>query len=108
MPRQKPRVKRRRFDKEFKLSVLRQLDAGTSIAEAARIHDVHPETIRNWQKMERRYGARSFAGNEHAYTDEARIAQLERMLGQVTLENALLKKDLAALKDLERKERGKW
>jgi transposase-like protein len=47
---------------------LHEIDAGTSIAEAARVHDVHPETIRVWRKMERKYGDRSFAGNGRAYT----------------------------------------
>ena len=94
---------RRVFTKEFKLSVLRDVDAGTSVAEAARIHDVHPETIRLWKRTFRKYGERSFAGNGRAYGDEAKIAQLERALGQMTLENSLLKKALSVLKEEERK-----
>jgi transposase len=104
MPRKKPR---RVFSKEFKLQVIRDVDGGMSVAEAARTHDVHPETIRLWRKTERKYGDRAFAGNGHAYTEDARIAQLERTLGQVTLENALLKKALTVLKELERKSGGK-
>jgi len=77
---------RRTFTREFKLQVLNEIDAGTSIAETARIHEIHPETIRLWRKTERKYGDRSFAGNGRAYTDDARIAQLERTLGQLTLE----------------------
>lgn len=109
MPTPKPRRTRTRrmFTKEFKLQVLRELDAGTTVAEAARIHDVHPETIRVWRKTEHKYGSRSFAGNGRAYTDEARIAQLERALGQMTLENSLLKKALASLKELDRRNGGK-
>ena len=94
---------RRTFTKDFKLQVLRELDAGWTVAELARIHDVHPETIRVWRKTERKYGDRSFSGNGRAYTDEARVAQLERALGQATLEISLLKKTLSALKDLERR-----
>jgi transposase len=109
MPTAKPRRvrTRRTFTKEFKLQVLRELDAGSTIAELARVHDVHPETIRVWSKMERKYGSRSFAGRGRAYTDEARIAQLERALGQVTLENSLLEKALASLKELDRRNGGK-
>jgi len=46
MPANKPRrVKpRRAFSKEFKFQVLHEIEAGTSLAEAARIHDVHTET----------------------------------------------------------------
>jgi transposase len=103
-----PRPKSRRtFSKEFKQQVVRDIDSGMSIAEAARTHDVHPETVRLWRKTERKYGARAFAGNGRAYTDEAKIAQLERALGQVTLENSLLKKAIAVLKELDRKGGGK-
>ena len=95
------------FTREFKLDVLRELDAGRSVAEAARIHSVHPETIRLWRKTERKYGERAFAGNGRAYSDEANIAQLERALGQATLEISLLKKTLNALKELDRKNGGR-
>lgn len=103
-----PRTKSRRtFSKEFKLQVLGELDAGASVAEAARIHHVHPETIRQWKRTLRKYGERSFAGNGRAYSDEAKIAQLERALGQATLENSLLKKALSVLKEQERRVGGK-
>jgi transposase len=98
---------RRVFTKEFKLEVLREIDAGATIAETARIHQVHPETIRLWRNTHRKYGEKSFAGNGQAYSDEARIAQLERTLGQMTLENALLKKALTVLRELERSNGGK-
>lgn len=98
---------RRTFSKDFKLQVLNELDAGTSVAEAARMHHVHPETIRLWKRTLRKYGERSFAGNGRAYSDEAKIAQLERALGQATLEISLLKKALSTLKEQERKSGGK-
>ncbi len=109
MPTPKPRRKRARrtFTKDFKLQVLGEIDAGATIAQTARDHDVHPETIRVWRKTERKYGTRSFAGNGRAYTDEARISQLERALGQATLEISLLKKTLAALKELELRSGGR-
>jgi transposase len=93
---------RRIFTREFKLEVLREIDAGASIAQVARTHDLHPETVRTWGKTQRKYGEKSFAGNGRSYSDEAKIAQLERTLGQVTLENALLKKALNVLKEQER------
>lgn len=94
---------RRTFSKEFKLQVLNELEVGASVAEVARIHHVHPETIRLWKRTFSKYGERSFAGNGRAYSDEAKIAQLERALGQATLENSLLKKALSVLKEQERK-----
>jgi transposase len=91
---------RRTFSKELKLSILRELGAGISLAELAREHEIHPETIRQWKKRERKYGERAFAGNGKSYTDEAKIAELERTIGQQAHEIRLLKKANALLKDL--------
>jgi len=98
---------RREFSKEFKLSVLREIDAGASIAETARAHDIHPETIRLWRRNHRKYADRAFAGKGHMYTDEAKIAQMERAMGQLALENALLKKAIKFLEDWRRANAGK-
>ena len=94
---------RRTFSKELKLSILRQLDAGVSLVQVARENEIHPETIRQWKKRERKYGDRAFTGNGNAYTDDARIAELERTIGQQAHEIRLLKKANALLKDLESK-----
>jgi len=91
---------RRVFDKEFKLQVLREHEAGASIAELARQHQVHPETIRLWKRNHRKYADRAFAGRGRAYTDEAKTAQMERAMGQLALENALLKKAIQRLEEL--------
>jgi transposase len=94
-------IKRRQFTKEFKLQVLRELEAGTSIAQAARQHQLHPNVIRKWREQYARYAERAFAGNGHAYTDEAKVAELERLIGQLTVENAFLKKVLSKLEHKE-------
>lgn len=98
---------RREFTKEFKLSVLREVEGGASIAETARAHEIHPETIRLWKRDHRKYADRAFAGKGHAYTDEAKIAQMERAMGQLALENALLKKAIKFLEDWRRDNGGK-
>jgi transposase len=94
-------IKRRQFTKEFKLQVLRELEAGTSIAQAARQHQLHPNVIRKWREQYAHYAERAFAGNGHAYTDEAKVAELERLIGQLTVENAFLKKVLSKLEHKE-------
>jgi transposase len=90
-------LKRRTFTKEFKLKVLAELDGGLGLAQASRKYQVHPNTIRNWRLQARKYKDRAFAGRGKAYTDEARIAELERMVGRLTMENDLLKKVLQRL-----------
>ena len=93
---------RRKFTRDFKLQVLHEIAAGKSVAQAAREHQLHPTLICRWQKQHRQYADRAFAGNGHAYTEEARIAELERMIGRLTMENDLLKKALQRLEVLSR------
>jgi len=83
---------RRVFSKDLKLSILQEIDAGATIAQVARAHEIHPETIRMWRRTERKFGDRAFAGNGNAYTDDARIAELERTIGQQAHEIRLLKR----------------
>lgn len=88
---------RRQFNREFKLRVVREVEAGKGLAQAAREYEVHPTQIRKWREQHQTYAATAFAGNGKAYTEDARIAELERLLGQLTMENALLKKVLTRL-----------
>ncbi len=90
-------LKRRQFTKELKLQVIREIEAGKSVAQAAREHQLHPNTILKWRKLHQQYAERAFSGHGQTYKDEARIAELERMVGQLTMENALLKKALSRL-----------
>ena len=85
-------LKRRVFTKEFKQQIIREVQAGKSIAQASREHDLHPNLIAKWQKLHEQYAQNAFQGNGHAYTQEAKIAELERLIGQQTVEISLLKK----------------
>ncbi len=96
-------IKRRQFTKEFKLQVLREVEAGKAVVRAAREYQVHPNTITKWRQLYARYGDRAFAGNGQAYTDDAKLAELERLIGQLTVENAFLKKVLRKLEHRERR-----
>ena len=93
----KQSLKRRAFTKEFKLQVVAEVDAGTPQAQVAREHQVTPNTIAKWRKQLRQYKEHAFNGRGKAYTDEARIGELERMVGRLTMENDLLKKALLRL-----------
>jgi len=93
-------LKRRLFTREFKLQVLREIQSGKSVAQASREHQLHPTLISKWQKQHSQYAEQAFSGNGNTYKDEARVADLERMIGQLTMENALLKKALLRLKGL--------
>ncbi len=77
-----------------------EITAGKSVAQASREHQLHPTLIGRWQKQQRQYADRAFAGNGRPYTDEAHVAELERMVGRLTMENELLKKALQRLEAL--------
>ena len=85
-------LKRRQFTREFKLQVLQEADTDKTISQLAREHQVHPTLIHRWLQQLRLQGDRAFPGNGKAVSDEARIAALERKVGQLTMENDLLKK----------------
>ena len=99
-------IKRRQFTREFKIQVIREVEAGKAIAQAAREHQLHPTLIGKWRKQNANYGEQAFAGNGHAYTQEAKIAELERLIGQLTVENSFLKKVLQRLESRESRQSG--
>jgi transposase len=96
---------RRQFTKELKLQVVQELDAGLSLAEASRRYEVHPNLIRKWRDLYRENGDRAFAGHGKMYREEAKIAALERKIGQQAMEIEFLKKLIEANRQL-RKENG--
>ncbi len=96
---------RRQFTKELKLQVVQELETGLSLAEASRRYEVHPNLLRKWRELHRESGDRAFAGHGKMYREEAKIAALERKIGQLTMENEFLKKLIEANRQL-RKESG--
>jgi transposase len=88
---------RRRFTRECTVQVIREVEAGKALAQAARAYQLHPALISRGQQAHQPYAERAFAGNGHWYTAEARLAELERLLGQLTMENMLLNRALLRL-----------
>jgi len=96
---------RRRFNREFKLSIITQLEAGKPIGELARENDLHTNLINRWRKEHSKDPERAFGGNGNAYKDQARIARLERLVGQLYAETEFLKKALSRLGKKRQEER---
>ena len=83
---------------EFKRQVVEEhLGGGTSLSQLARRHDISRELLRIWVK---KYEAGDLACGRPATPDrrayEAKVAGLERKVGQLTMELDLLKKGLAS------------
>ena len=84
-------LSRRLFTKEFKLAAVRRLEQGVSIGEAARALEVNPNILHRWRREFRTGPGNAFPGNGKQRWAEGQIADLERTIGQQTLEIDFLK-----------------
>ena len=87
-------LSRRKFTKEMKLAAVQQLETGSSAAEVARAFEVNPNVLHRWRKEFRRGPRNAFPGAGKRRWDETKVAQLERKVGQQTLEIDFLKQCL--------------
>jgi len=96
---------RRRYDRAFKISVVAELESGKSLAQIAREYSIHPGLPSRWREELAENPEKAFSGNGNQYKDQARIAELERLLGQAHAEIELLKKAFAMTQKKVREER---
>lgn len=87
-------ISRRKFTREFKLQIINEVAAGKSLAQAAREYNIGAGMIAKWRQEYERNPEGAFAGNGNIANYDAKIAELERMVGRLTMENELLKKAL--------------
>ena len=92
------------YSRDLKLAAMPALDAGGTTGEVARRYQLSPKLIERWRGEWRAKGEAAFPGigyrgNSLALDDARRIAELERKIGQLTMENDLLKKALRRLKE---------
>jgi transposase len=92
-------LSQRRFTREFKLEALKQLASGKSFARLARELEVHENVLRRWQHEYEKEPGRAFPGKGQGKLWLDREAELERKIGQMTLENDFLKKALRRLEE---------
>jgi transposase len=89
---------RRTFTPQFKAQVtLAVLTGARSQAELCREHGLKPELVALWKKTLLDRLPAVFAGDERNGQEAARIAELERLLGRLTLELEVAKKASALL-----------
>lgn len=88
--------KRRQFTPEFKAKVVLDVLTGVqSQAEACRKHNLGPNLLALWKTafIEKAYTI--FNGDSSRSAEQTRVAELEQVLGRMTLENKILKKPRA-------------
>ncbi len=107
----------RKHTAEFKFEIVRQLEAAEkTLAVICREFELDPGMVIDWRRRVQERGSQAFpkspAGNgwlpppgspTTMGAAESRIAELERLVGQLSLENQFLKKALQRVSSAERK-----
>ena len=93
------------YTRDLKIAAMRALDAGSTTGEIARKYQLSPHLLQRWRAEWRAKGENAFPGlgrrgaDLPALDDARRIAELERKIGQLTIENDFLKKALQHFRD---------
>ncbi len=91
-------VRRRRISAEFKARVVLELISGAkSQAQVCKEHELNPNMVSRWKAEFLQKPPELFQPNEHKDAQQARIAELERMVGRLSLELEVAKKASAML-----------
>jgi transposase len=73
----------------------------------ARENGLHPALVFRWKSEYLDNPEKAFSGPGNPYKDQARIAELERMVGRLYSENEFLKKTLESMKNRVTEEKQK-
>ena len=92
------------YGRDLKITIMRALDGGSTFAEIARKYQLSPKLLERWRGEWRAKGEAAFPGLgrralREPQDDTQRIAELERKVGQMTMENDFLKKALQHFRD---------
>ena len=90
---------RRKFTKDFKLQLIHELKGGKDIGVLAREYNIHEEQISRWRREYEKSPQEAFMPKKDKLKDDNSVAQLERMIGRLHMENDILKKALESLEE---------
>jgi len=88
------------YSRDLKIAAMRAVDAGSATGEIARKYRLSPKLLERWRGEWRAKGESAFPGigrrgaASPALDDALRIAEMERKIGQLTMENDFFKKAL--------------
>ena len=92
------------YSRDLKIATMRALDSGSTTGEIARKYQLSPKLLERWRGEWRAKGESAFPGlgrraGVPPLDDDRWIAELERKIGQLAMENDFLKKALQHLRD---------
>jgi len=86
------RKPRKNYTREFKIEAVRMTtEGGIAVAQAARDLEINENTLHNWRRQFRQWGAAPNAGRE-ALTQAEEIQRLRKQLAETEKERDFLKK----------------
>src|SRR5260370_40219097 len=90
---------RRVFTREFKLAAVKELESGKPLGYVARQLEVNPNTLHRWRREFKEQPTKAFSGQGRRVVAESPEAELERKIGQMTMENDFLKRLLRSFEE---------
>jgi transposase-like protein len=89
---------RRNFSAEFKAKVVLEIISGSkSAAEVCREYELKPDLVSHWKNQFLSKAAQVFESGAEVDPQQARIQELERLAGKLSLELEIAKKALTLL-----------
>ncbi|MEK6829913.1 MAG: transposase [Nanoarchaeota archaeon] len=95
--------KRREFTRDFKLSVLSELNVKKA-AEVCKEHNIHPVLLSKWKKDFNQDPFKAFNGKGNLWKAEAEVEKYKRLVGELYAEIDFLKKTTKKLQELKAEE----
>ena len=90
---------RRTFTREFKVAAIKRLQSGIPVGRVARELQVNANQLHSWKRQFEDKPNSAFSGEGRRRGEETQVAELERKIGQLTMENDFLKKALQHFRD---------
>jgi transposase-like protein len=97
---------RRIFTREFKVAAVKELESGKPAGYVARRLEIKPNLLHRWRQELKKQPAKAFSGQGKRMLADSREAELERKVGQMTMEIDFLKKLLRSLEEQQETENG--
>jgi transposase len=101
------KITRKSYTREFKISLIRELESGKKLGQLSRENNIHPNMISRWKLEYDKDPESAFKGNGNTYKEAARQEELERLVGKLYAETEFLKKALNILEKRAQEEKVK-
>jgi transposase-like protein len=92
-------MKKRTYSKEFKLSVLAELESGKSVAQVCTEKNVKSAVVYKWKSLHNENPHSAFSGRGNKSSVETELNEYKRLVGQLYAENTFLKRVQKSLQE---------